>query len=164
MHNLSIAILRLAGEDVAGSKIEAKWFGTTSPPMGAGTLTDTDSAALTLQNFSGLFIITGSISTLMLLISILRLVRAKCTGLRRANMESVSYSDAEHDSHPLQNGMGDNPSPDHQPLREARNGDSQGVHGSGQNAGDLEPGPVQQNCMHTGSVPAKHIQIETIIL
>ncbi|KQK19198.1 glutamate receptor 2.8 isoform X2 [Brachypodium distachyon] len=164
VHNLSIAILRLAGEDVAGSKIEAKWFGTTSPPMGAGTLTDTDSAALTLQNFSGLFIITGSISTLMLLISILRLVRAKCTGLRRANMESVSYSDAEHDSHPLQNGMGDNPSPDHQPLREARNGDSQGVHGSGQNAGDLEPGPVQQNCMHTGSVPAKHIQIETIIL
>ncbi|XBI36134.1 hypothetical protein VPH35_121703 [Triticum aestivum] len=57
VHNLSTAILNLAGGD-EGSRIEVKWFGTTSSPIGAGTIPDTDSAPLTLESFSGLFVIT----------------------------------------------------------------------------------------------------------
>ncbi|PNT76315.1 hypothetical protein BRADI_1g46947v3 [Brachypodium distachyon] len=105
VHNLSNAILSLEGENVDGLKIEAKWFGTASPRMGASTVTDTDSAPLTLQSFAGLFVITGSVSTLMLLISIVRLAYTKCTELRRANVESVSHNDVGDDSRPLQNGI-----------------------------------------------------------
>ncbi|KQK19199.1 glutamate receptor 2.5 isoform X2 [Brachypodium distachyon] len=160
VRNLSTAILNLAGGNDEGSKIEAKWFGTASPLMGnAGTVTDTDSAPLTLQSFSGLFIITGSMSTLMLLISIGRLVHAKCTGLRKANVVSDSYSAVDEDSHLSQNGMGDNPILDQQPVPESGDEDLRGVHESGENAGDTEPGPVQPNGRHSGSVPAEHIQI-----
>ena len=156
MHNLSTAILNLARGDEA-SRIEMKWFATTSPPIDAGTVPHTDSAPLTFDSFSGLFVITGSISTLMLLISIMRLVYAKCTELKKADVESVSYND---ESRLLQNGMGDIPNPDQQPFREAGNDNSGGVHVRGENDGDAEPGPVQQNGLHDGSVPAGHIQIE----
>ncbi|KAF7099956.1 hypothetical protein CFC21_101529 [Triticum aestivum] len=159
VHNLSTAILNLAGGD-EGSRIEVKWFGTTSSPIDAGTIPDTDSAPLTLESFSGLFVITGSISTLMLLISIMRLIHARCTKLRKADVESVSYSGTNDESHLLQNGIGDNPSPDQQSFHEAGNNNSGGVHMSGENVGDTEPDPLQQNGMHGGSVPAGHIQIE----
>nr|XP_020159406.2 glutamate receptor 2.8-like [Aegilops tauschii subsp. strangulata] len=91
VHNLSTAILNLLGGG-EGSQIERKWFGPASPPMGASMVPNMDSAPLTPQSFSGLFVITGSISTLMLLISIMRLIYAKCTELRKADVESVSYS------------------------------------------------------------------------
>ncbi|XP_037457256.1 glutamate receptor 2.9-like [Triticum dicoccoides] len=159
VHNLSTAILNLAGGD-EGSRIEVKWFGTNSSPIRAGTIPDTDSAPLTLESFSGLFVITGSISTLMLLISIMRFIYAKCIELRRADVESVSYTGTDDESRLLQNGIGGNPSPDQQPLHEAGNNHSGGVHMSGENAGDTEPNPVQQNGMHGGSVPAGHTQIE----
>ncbi|KAM0859777.1 hypothetical protein ACQ4PT_046971 [Festuca glaucescens] len=149
VHNLSIAILNLTG---GGSEIEKKWFGRSSPPIGDGT--DTDSGPLTLQSFSGLFVITGSISTLMLLISIARRLYAKCTSLGMAD-----YTDVDDDSDPLQNGMGNNPGPDQQSMGEVDNDDLQGIHANGQNAQGA-PGPVQQNGMDGGSEPAEHIQIE----
>ncbi|KAM0891844.1 hypothetical protein ACQ4PT_026135 [Festuca glaucescens] len=155
LHNLSIAILNLTG---GGSQIEEKWFGRSSPPIGDGT--DTDSGPLTLQSFSGLFVITGSISTLMLLISIARRLYAKCTSLGMADVGSVTYTGVDDDSDPLQNGMGNNPSPDHQPIGEANNDDLQGVHAKGQNAREGAPGAVQQNGTDGGSEPAEHIQIE----
>ncbi|XBH98178.1 hypothetical protein VPH35_127728 [Triticum aestivum] len=148
VHNFSTAILDLVGGD-EGSQIEMKWFGQASPLMGASMVPNMDSTPLTLQSFSGLFAITGSISTLMLaLISknlkcIMRLIYAKCTELRKGDVESVSYSG----THLLQNGIDGN-------------NNSGGVHMSGQNAEDAEPDPVQQNGMHGGSVRAGHIQIE----
>ncbi|EMS64881.1 Glutamate receptor 2.5 [Triticum urartu] len=149
VHNLSTAILDLVGGD-EGSQIEGKWFGQASPPMGASMVSNMDSAPLTLQSFSGLFVITGSISTLMLLISIMRL----------ADVESVSYSGTDDESHLLQNGIGDNPSPGIQTFHVAGIGNSGGVHLSGENVGDVEPDPVQHNGMHGGSIPEGHIQIE----
>ncbi|KAI4976530.1 hypothetical protein ZWY2020_050137 [Hordeum vulgare] len=159
VHNLSTAILKLA-EGGEGSRIERNWFHTSSSLIGTGMVPDTDSAPLTLKSFSGLFIITGSISTLMLLISIMRLIYAKCTELRKADVESVSYSGTDDESRLLQNGIGDNPSPDQQPFHEAGNNNSGDVHMSGENVGDTLPDPVQQNGMHGGPVPARHIQIE----
>uniref|UniRef100_A0ACD6A6X3 Uncharacterized protein n=1 Tax=Avena sativa TaxID=4498 RepID=A0ACD6A6X3_AVESA len=159
VHNLSIAILKLTGENGA-SKIEEKWFGGSSTPIGDGTVPDTDSGPLTLQSFSGLFVVTGSISTLMLLISIARRVYAKCTSLRNADVESASYNGDDDDANLLQNGMSDNPSPDQQPLGEADIDDSRGVCVNRQNAREGAPGPLQQNGMQGGSVPAEHIQIE----
>ncbi|XP_047057055.1 glutamate receptor 2.8-like [Lolium rigidum] len=149
-HNLSIAILNLTG---GGSEIEEKWFGRFSPPIGVGT--DSDSGPLTLQSFSGLFVITGSISTLMLLISIARRLYAKFTSLGMAD-----YTDVDDDSDPLQNGMGNNPDPDQQPISEVDNDDLQGVRADGQNAQEEAPGPVQHNGTNGGSLPAEHIQIQ----
>uniref|UniRef100_M8CIS8 Glutamate receptor 2.6 n=1 Tax=Aegilops tauschii TaxID=37682 RepID=M8CIS8_AEGTA len=158
VHNLSTAILNLAG-GAKGEKIEEKWFGKTLPSVGADAVPNTDSAPLTVQHFSGLFIITGSISTLMLLISIVRLVYAKCTRSRKVGVESVSCNSA-HEDPSLHNGVDDNPSPK-QPLREDSDDVSQGVHGTGQNVGGADPESLQQiNGMKGGSVPAGHIQIE----
>lgn len=139
MRNISTAILNLEGGD-EGSQIEEKWFGTTSPSMGVGAVLDADSAPLTLQNFSGLFVITGSISTLMLLISIVRLVYARCIKLGKANMEIISYDFVDEGA--LQNGMENNPNPSQQHIREAITDDSPGIHGSGENDGDVEADPV----------------------
>ncbi|VAI83688.1 unnamed protein product [Triticum turgidum subsp. durum] len=159
VHNLSTAILKLARED-GGLQMEKKRFGAASPLVGASMVPDTDYVALTLQSFSGLFLITGSISTLMLLISIMRLIHARCTELRKADVESVIYSATDDESRLLQNGIGDNPSPGLQPFHVDGIENSGGVHLSGENVGDVEPDPVQQNGMHGGSVPAGHIQIE----
>ena len=168
VHKLSIAILDLeAGGE--GSRIKRNWFGTDSVPltfesfsslMDANKVPNTESKPLTVQSFSGLFVITGSISTLMLLISIMRLIHAKCTELRKADVESVIYSATDDESRLLQNGIGDNPSPGLQPFHVDGIENSGGVHLSGENIGDVEPDPVQQNDMHGGSVPAGHIQIE----
>uniref|UniRef100_M8CD88 Glutamate receptor 2.1 n=1 Tax=Aegilops tauschii TaxID=37682 RepID=M8CD88_AEGTA len=139
VRNLSTAILHLEGGD-EGSQIEEKWFGTTSPPMGVGAVPDADSAPLTLQNFSGLFVITGSISTLMLLISIVRLVCARCIKLGKADVEIISYDFVDDGT--LQNVMGNNPNPGQQHIQEASTDDSPGIHESGENDGDVEANQV----------------------
>ncbi|KAM3208313.1 hypothetical protein ACQJBY_063154 [Aegilops geniculata] len=168
VHNLNIAILDLeAGGE--GSRIKRKWFCTDSAPptfesfsslMDASKVPNTEPKPLTVQSFSGLFVITGSISTLILLISIMRLIHAKCTELIEVDVERVSYSGTNDESRLLRDGIGDNPSPGLQTFHIAGTGNSGGVHLSGENVGDVEPGPVQQNGMHGGSVPAGHIQIE----
>ncbi|KAM0922851.1 hypothetical protein ACQ4PT_005895 [Festuca glaucescens] len=153
VHNVSIAILNLAKGD-EGSQIEVKWFGTTSPTVGDGLVPDTDSGPLTFHSFSGLFVITGSISTLMLLISISRWFCAKCTGCRIADVDLVSHNSVDEACHPLQDGKGDIPSPHQQPIHEAGNNDAEEVHVSYENVeeGEPAPDPVQLNGMHTGSV------------
>ncbi|KAK1679460.1 hypothetical protein QYE76_040308 [Lolium multiflorum] len=160
VHDLSSAILNLA-EGTGSSAIEAEWFGTAAPLMGSGTVPDTDFADLTFRSFSGLFFITGSISTLMLLISIVRLVHAKYTRVRQDDVESVPDSIVDETS-PLQDGMGGNPSPHQQPPHEAVSNDIEDVHVdvSDENAGGGEPGPLQLNDTHTGPMPAAHIQID----
>ncbi|KAF7094200.1 hypothetical protein CFC21_096529 [Triticum aestivum] len=149
VHNLSTAILHLAGGD-EGSRIKRKWFGSASPPMGPSMVPDMGSMPLTFQSFSGLFVITVSISTLMLLISIMRSIHAKCTGLTKA----------EDESRPLQNTMGGDPSPVPQPFPVDGSDNSGGVEGSGKNVGGIEPDPVQQNGIQDASVHAGHIQIQ----
>jgi hypothetical protein len=141
VHNLSIAILHLASTKEA-SQIEEKWFGTSSAPTNDGIA---DSGPLTFQSFSGLFVITGSISSLMLLISIRRWVYARYMGLR-----NVSYSGVDVDWIMLQNAMGDNPNHDQQSFSEADNDGLRGVHVSRENAPEGAPGPV----------PARHVQVE----
>ncbi|VAI83699.1 unnamed protein product [Triticum turgidum subsp. durum] len=149
VHNLSTAILHLAGRD-EGSRIERKWFGSASPPMGPSMVPDMDSTPLTFQSFSGLFVITVSISTLMLLISIIRSIHAKCTRLRKV----------EDESRPLQNTMGGDPSPVPQPYPEAGSDNFGAVEGSSENVGGIEPDPVQQNGIQDASVPPGHTQIQ----
>ncbi|XBI36144.1 hypothetical protein VPH35_121712 [Triticum aestivum] len=169
VHNISTAILNLA-EGVSGSQIEVKWFGTTLPSIGASTISDGDSVPLTLQSFSGLFLITGSISTLMLLISIVKLFYDKSNTSRNtvpdqqplgeaSNDDTNRYNSGE-DSHSIRISMGNNPDPDQQRLHEVSNDDFQGVHREGGNDGDAQPDLMEQNCMHNGSMPAGHIQIE----
>jgi hypothetical protein len=76
VHNLSTAILNITG-GAEGANIVAKWLGTTSPSSNLGT-PNADSTPLTLQSFSGLFITSGCISFVMLMISLgARLVGAQ---------------------------------------------------------------------------------------
>ncbi|KAF7099954.1 hypothetical protein CFC21_101527 [Triticum aestivum] len=160
VQNHSTTIMNLP-EGVSDSQLKVRCFGTTSVLMGDDTVPDFGSAPLTLQNFSGLFVITGSISTIMILIAIVRLVYAKCTGSRNTDMESARDNSVEDDPHSMQNGLDDNPSPSQQLLHEAEDDNSQGVRKSGQNDGGAQPDPVQQNVMHDGITPAGHFQIET---
>lgn len=75
--DLSRAILNLTEGD-EGLEIEEKWFGALTQTLGYSNPND-DSWPLSLRSFSGLFIITGSVSFAMLLISVGRLIHAKCT-------------------------------------------------------------------------------------
>ncbi|XP_037462096.1 glutamate receptor 2.7-like [Triticum dicoccoides] len=160
VQNHSTTILNLS-EGVSDSQLKVSCFGTTSVLMGDDTVPDFGSAPLTLQNFSGLFIITGSISTVMILIAIVRLVYAKCTRPRNTDMESATDNSVEEDPRSMQNGLDDNPSPSQQLLHEAGEDNFQGVREGSQNDGGAQPDPVQQNVMHGGITPAGHFQIET---
>ncbi|KAM3194677.1 hypothetical protein ACQJBY_070993 [Aegilops geniculata] len=168
VHNISTAILNLA-EGVSGSQIEVKWFGTTLPSIGASTISESDSAPLTLQSFSGLFVITGSISTLMLLIGIVKLFNDKSNTSRNtlpdqplgeASNDDTNRYNSDEGSQSIRMSVGNNPNPDQQPLREVSNDDFQGVHREGGNDGGAQPDLMEQNGMHNGSMPAGHIQIE----
>ncbi|XP_037466815.1 glutamate receptor 2.1-like [Triticum dicoccoides] len=160
VQNHSTAILNLP-EGVSDSQQEVRCFGTTSVLMGDDTVPDFGSTPLTLQNFSGLFVITGSISTIMILIAIVRLVYAKCTRLRNTDLESARDNSVEEDPRSMQNGLDDNPGPSQQLLHEDGDDNFQGVREGGQNDGGSQPDPVQQNVMHGGITPAGHFQIET---
>ncbi|CAN6214745.1 unnamed protein product [Urochloa humidicola] len=138
LHNISTAILNIT-EGNEGSQIEEKWLGTAAAPP---TVSNTPSTPLTLQSFSGLFLTSGFISSLMLLISIIRLVHARC-----ANAQNMDTSHRE--SHPLQNGTGNVPSLD-QPYPESRNCNCQDVHGSSQSC-DEESGTIQYTTMGNSS-------------
>jgi hypothetical protein len=84
VHNLSIAILDLTqGNEV--SEIEERWLGRAS--TGDDSLV-ADSAPLTLRSFSGLFVITGCVSTLMLLIRVARLVYTRYTSIRGSGLQN----------------------------------------------------------------------------
>ncbi|KAL5225495.1 hypothetical protein ABZP36_012134 [Zizania latifolia] len=142
VRNLSTAILDLTGGD-EGLRIEAKWFGTSDSPRYG--IPSTDSTPLNLRSFSGLFIITGCISALMLLISIFKSVVTRYTKPRDFDAQNA---EAREGSNLAQNIMGNDSVPD-RPHHEIGIDDSQDIHGSIESAGGEEPASVQN-----GSVPA----------
>ncbi|KAL5224476.1 hypothetical protein ABZP36_011115 [Zizania latifolia] len=142
VHNLSTAILDLTGGD-EGLRMEAKWFGTADSPR--YVVPNADSTPLNLRSFSGLFIITGCISALMLLISIFKSVVTRYTKPRDFDAHNA---EAHQGSNLAQNIMGNDSVPD-RPHHEIGIDDSQDIHGSIESAGGEEPASVQN-----GYVPA----------
>ncbi|XP_015693932.2 glutamate receptor 2.8-like [Oryza brachyantha] len=151
VHDLSTAILNLTGES-EGSKIEEKWFGSSehstggdANPSSSSSSSSSDSNPLTLQSFSGLFIISGCISALMLLISIVnRFVCARCDKEARVH-------DVQDEGHSLT----DNSNAPDQAVQDDGNDGSQPAQPLQGSVGDEQPHPV-----HNGTVPEHHVQIE----
>ncbi|GJM87240.1 hypothetical protein PR202_ga03175 [Eleusine coracana subsp. coracana] len=88
VQEVSRAIVGLTEGDDMGL-IERKWFGA---PGTCGDGVDTSSASLTLRNFSGLFLITGVASSLMLIIYLLMFAYSERHELRAAEPSSGSVS------------------------------------------------------------------------
>ncbi|KAK3128588.1 hypothetical protein QOZ80_6BG0463780 [Eleusine coracana subsp. coracana] len=157
VQNLSIAILDLTqGNEV--SEIEDRWLGRAALSTGDDSPV-ADSAPLTLRSFSGLFVITGCISTLMLLIRIARSVYARYyseirdSGLQNSDAEDGSANLGESNVE-LQDDMGYGSAPD-QGHHEDRREHSVPARGSCMCIGNA--GPCQ---IHNGSVPADFVRIE----
>ncbi|KAF0901995.1 hypothetical protein E2562_011823 [Oryza meyeriana var. granulata] len=150
VHDLSTAILNLTGES-EGSKIEEKWFGSAEQATGGDasptSSSSSDSNPLTLHSFSGLFIISGCISALMLLISVVnRLVCATCAKEARVRVQDEDQN------------VIDNNAPD-QAVQEDGNDGFQGAQPMQGSGGDERP-HTMQNGMHNGPVPEHHVQME----
>uniref|UniRef100_A0A0E0HLY7 Ionotropic glutamate receptor C-terminal domain-containing protein n=1 Tax=Oryza nivara TaxID=4536 RepID=A0A0E0HLY7_ORYNI len=122
VHNLSNAMLDVTSGDEGSQAV--------SP---SNAIPNTDSTPLTLQSFSGLFIIYGFMSALMLMISISMSVLAQYTKIRVSDVQSPGVDDgngAHEGSNQAQNSMGNGFVAD-RPLREIRIDDSsQDIHGS----------------------------------
>ncbi|GJM87082.1 hypothetical protein PR202_ga03000 [Eleusine coracana subsp. coracana] len=88
VQEVSRAIVGLTEGDDMGL-IERKWFGA---PGTCGDGVDTSSASLTLRNFSGLFLITGVASSLMLIIYLIMFAYSERHELRAAEPSSGSVS------------------------------------------------------------------------
>ncbi|XP_044957362.1 glutamate receptor 2.8-like [Hordeum vulgare subsp. vulgare] len=159
VHDLSTAILNITGGE-EGSRIQTKWLGTESSAADNGS-SEPDSTQISLQSVAGAFIITGVISTLMLLVSIGRMVHASRTSGRIADVESVNCHDGggvgQGSLHLVSGSISHSSAASDQPLCEAVNGES---HGRFENAGGQEACPMQQNGLHSGSATAESIQIE----
>ncbi|XP_052157820.1 glutamate receptor 2.5-like isoform X2 [Oryza glaberrima] len=141
VHNLSVAILDM-------TRITNKTVSQLTDDHGS------HSTPLTLENFSGLFVIVGSVSTLMLLISIVRLVVSRCSETANTNAPSIDDDNGDEESNPQQNDT-------EEPLLEARDNDSRSADQNGSFAADQEPSQMQSGTSN-GHVPAQaqHIQIE----
>uniref|UniRef100_A0A0E0A623 Ionotropic glutamate receptor C-terminal domain-containing protein n=1 Tax=Oryza glumipatula TaxID=40148 RepID=A0A0E0A623_9ORYZ len=141
VHNLSVAILDM-------TRITNKTDSHLTDDHG------NHSTPLTLENFSGLFVIVGSVSTLMLLISIVRLVVSRCTETANTNAPSIDDDNGDEESNPQQNDT-------EEPLLEARDNDYRSADQNGSFAADQEPSEMQSGTSN-GHVPAQaqHIQIE----
>ena len=161
MHNLSIAILNLtAGNESA--RIEQEWLGSGSAAqLKSDNSPIADSKPLTLRSFSGLFVITGSVSASMTVIGIARSVYAKYFRVRGSASQDENGGSVRHgEFRALQNDTGNGFMPDQLLHLEVRDSSSQNAHGSGgSTTGDEEAGPVQGS-MPNGSVPEVRIQIE----
>jgi preprotein translocase subunit SecG len=118
VHELSIAVLDLTGGNES-LQIERKWFHSPSPFTGD----DSQSAnykPLTLRSFSGLFVITASVSASMLFLSIILSVYASRYSRARSS-ESQSTNGGSGDEEAagpmqedsaLQNGTGNGSGPE----------------------------------------------------
>jgi len=160
VHNLSIAILNLtAGNESA--RIEQEWLGSGSAAqLKSDNSPIADSTPLTLRSFSGLFVITGSVSASMTVISIARSVYAKYSRARGSVPQDENGGSVRHgEFRALQNDTGNGFMPDQLLHLEVRDSSSQNAHGSGGSTGDEEAGPVRGS-MPNGSVPEVCIQIE----
>jgi len=170
VNNLSSAILGITGGEEI-STIEKEWLGTSTAAAAADaslTITNADYTPLTLRNFSGLFLVSGLVSSLMLLISIAKLAYARLTGAEDADAVQTAGSTNPGDQqyHPLENTT-DNISVliDH-PHPEATNGDHQGGHGSDCSVPEEllnEAISHEQECstsaVHDGSAPAQSLKM-----
>ncbi|CAL5044116.1 unnamed protein product [Urochloa decumbens] len=160
VHNLSVAILNLtAGNESA--RIEQEWLGSAAVLKGDSSRID-DSAPLTLRSFSGLFVITGSVSAAMTVISIVRSVHAKYFRAKGSESQGAGRnSGVAHlgEFSALQNDTG-NGSVDGQRLQEVRDNDSQVSHGNGRSTDDEGAASPMQGSMSNGSVPGVLVQIE----
>ncbi|CAN6202249.1 unnamed protein product [Urochloa humidicola] len=175
LHNISTAILNIT-EGNEGPQIEEKWLGTAAAPP---TVSNTPSTPLTLQSFSGLFLTSGFISSLMLLVSVVRLVHARWTQVNRTgNIPSLdqpytearngnrrdlhegSGSGGDEESGTTQYAMGSS-SVSERPAHEATTNDSHCARRSrsSDSAGHEELGAVH-NGVHDGSAPAKSLGVE----
>ncbi|CAL5044108.1 unnamed protein product [Urochloa decumbens] len=158
VHDLSIAILNLTG-DYEGPQIEERWLGPATTLAGDSSISGF--AALTLRSFSGLFIITGCISSLMLLISISRFLCAKYTRERGSGLQNTNEDGMDlcfNESITLQNDRGDGSVLD-QHLHEIRGNDSHNANEGDGSVADVEAGLVQ-NGLHDGFVPIDYVEIE----
>jgi len=178
VNNLSSAILDITGGEES-STIEKEWLGTSTADDDDAslTITKTDYTPLTLRNFSGLFLVSGLVSSLMLLISIAKLAYARLTGAEDADAVQTtgSTNPGYQQYHPLENTT-DNISVliDH-PHPEATNGGRQGGHGSdwsvpeellneaisherGHNS-SASAGECSANAVHDGSAPAQSLKM-----
>ncbi|XP_072149244.1 glutamate receptor 2.8-like [Setaria viridis] len=158
MYDLSVAILNLTGGNES-ARIEQEWLGSPAQLKGDSS-SIADSAPLTLRSFSGLFVITGSISASVTVISIARSVYAKCFRARGHVSQDGNGGSVRHgEFSALQNDRGNGFVPDER-LHEIRGNNSQQcAPGSGRSTGDEEAGPMQDS-MPNGSVPEVSIQIE----
>ncbi|GJN00708.1 hypothetical protein PR202_ga17906 [Eleusine coracana subsp. coracana] len=160
VHNLSAAILNLTqGSEM--SEIEMRWLGRSALSTGDDSPV-ADFEPLTLRSFSGLFVITGCISTLMLLIRIVRSVyaryytRIRGSGLQNSDVEDGSAILGES-SVALRDDMGSGSAPD-QSHNEDRSEHSVQADGSRMCVGNAE------HCqIHEGAVPADFVRIEMSI-
>ncbi|CAL5051503.1 unnamed protein product [Urochloa decumbens] len=160
VHNLTVAILNLtAGNEIA--RIEQEWLGSAAVLKGDSSPVD-DSAPLTLRSFSGLFVITGSVSAAMTVISIGRSVYAKYSRVRGSESQGADRNGGVahlREFSALQNDTG-NGSVDGQRLQEVRDNDSQVSHGNGRSTDDEGAASPMQGGMCNGSVPGVLVQIE----
>ncbi|WVZ82201.1 hypothetical protein U9M48_029489 [Paspalum notatum var. saurae] len=159
VHNFSMAILSIiAGQDFP--EVEQNWFGF-GPPSVDDSSSVNDPTALTLESFSGLFVITGCISACMLLISVTKSVYAKYSRLRGSEQKVEDWN-GEHEYvvvelNDLQNDRDDNASASNQGLGDVGDNHSHGDHGSG---GDENAGGSMQDSMHSGSAAEVGVQTE----
>ncbi|XP_066376463.1 glutamate receptor 2.8-like isoform X2 [Miscanthus floridulus] len=174
VNNLSSAILDITGGE-ASSTIEKEWLGTSTAEDASLTITKADYAPLTLRNFSGLFLVSGLVSSLMLLISIAKLAYARLTGAEDADaVQTAGSTNPATKYHPLENTT-DNISVLDHPHPEATNGDHQGGHGSdwsvpeellneairlerGHNS-SASAGECSANAVRDGSAPAQSLKM-----
>ncbi|CAN6202247.1 unnamed protein product [Urochloa humidicola] len=158
VHNLSVAILNLTGGNES-ARIEQEWLGSATVLKGDSSPID-DSVPLTLRSFSGLVVITGSVSAAMTVISISRSVYAKYFRVRGSESQGADRNGGvAHQFRALQNDTG-NDSVDGQRLQEVRDNDSQVSHGNGRSTDDEGASGPMQNSMSNGSVPGVLVQIE----
>jgi hypothetical protein len=158
VNNLSGAILEIT-EGEESSTIEKEWLGTSTADDASLTITKADYTPLPLRNFSGLFLVSGLVSSLMLLISIAKLAYARLTRVEDADAVQTASSTIPGDQQyrPLGNTT-DNISVliDH-PHPEATNGDHQGGHKSSRSVGCADCG-ASASAVHDDSVPAQSLK------
>ncbi|WVZ82212.1 hypothetical protein U9M48_029499 [Paspalum notatum var. saurae] len=143
---------------------------STSAPVPAETLTSNGGSAsgpvpLTLQSFSGLFVLTGGISALMLLISLTKSVYTRYTRVRGSDSESQGANGdgrsvgppGEFSAAPAQDDTvnGSVPDQDQRPQALMDNDPQDAVEDA-----DVEAGPMQDYNMDNGSLPEVSVRIE----
>jgi hypothetical protein len=114
-----------------------------------GSSSAAGSAPLTLRSFSGLFVVTGCISALMLLISVTRSAYAAYTRVRGSESQSTPQNDAANGSVVPE-----------QPVQEVTDNNSQGAHVISAISRDEEAGGVIQDSISNAAEPAPDVYVQ----